>query len=50
MSIWIFGIANNLLKKYYRKNKYQQNLMEKLAVVLEADIHSIAELAGTRED
>lgn len=50
LSTWIFAIANNLLKKYYRKNKYQQNLMEKLAGLPEADIHSIEEWAEIHED
>lgn len=50
VSTWIFAIANNILKKYYRKNKYQQSLIQKLAMVPEADIHSIEELAEIHED
>lgn len=50
LSTWMFAIANNLLKKFYRKNKYQQSLMEKLATIPEADIHSIEELTEINED
>lgn len=50
LSTWMFAIANNLLKKFYRKNKYQQNLMEKLAAIPEADIHSVEELTEINED
>jgi len=50
LSTWVFSIATNLLKKYYRKNKYQQSLMQKLATIPETDIHSLEELAEIRED
>jgi RNA polymerase sigma factor (sigma-70 family) len=50
LSTWIFAIANNILKKYYRKSKYQQSLIQKLATIPEADIHSIEELAEIHED
>ncbi|MBQ0140931.1 MAG: RNA polymerase sigma factor [Kurthia sp.] len=50
LSTWIFAIANNLLKKYYRKNKYQQSLIEKLSTIPEAEMHSIEELAEIHED
>lgn len=50
LSTWIFSIANNLLKKHYRKNKYQQSLMQKLAQMPEAEIHSLEELAEIHED
>ena len=50
LSTWLFSIANNLLKKYYRKNKYQLGLMQKLSVMPEAEIHSIEELAEIKED
>lgn len=50
LSTWIFAIANNILKKYYRKNKYQQSLIEKLSSIPEADIHSIEDLAEIHEE
>lgn len=50
LSTWIFSIANNLLKKHYRKNKYQQGLMEKLVAIPEADIQSVEELAEINEE
>lgn len=50
LSTWMFSIANNLLKKYYRKNKYQQSLMQKLAILPEAEIHSIEELTEINEE
>lgn len=50
LSTWLFSIANNLLKKHYRKNKYQQSLMQKLSLVPETEIHSIEELAEINED
>jgi len=50
LSTWMFAIANNLLKKYYRKNKYQQSLIQKLATIPEAELHSIEELAEINED
>lgn len=50
LSTWIFSIANNLLKKYYRKNKYQQSLMQKLAVIPETEIHTLEGLAEINED
>lgn len=50
LSTWIFSIANNLLKKYYRKNKYQQSLMEKLAMIPAAEIRSIEELTEINEE
>ena len=50
LSTWLFSIANNLLKKYYRKNKYQLGLMQKLSVIPEAGIHSVEELAEIKED
>ena len=30
LQTWLFSIAKNLLKKYYRSNKYKQNLTTKL--------------------
>lgn len=30
MQTWIFAIAKNILKKYYRSNKYKQNLSLKI--------------------
>lgn len=50
LSTWIFAIANNIIKKHYRKDKYQQSLIQKIAVVPEDDIHSIEELAEIHED
>ena len=50
LSTWMFSIANNLLKKYYRKNKYQLGLMQKLSMVPEAEIHSLEELTEIKED
>lgn len=50
LSTWMFSIANNLLKNYYRKNKYQQSLMQKLAILPEAEIHSIEELTEINEE
>ncbi|WP_301107981.1 RNA polymerase sigma factor [Sporosarcina sp.] len=50
LTTWVFSIATNLLKKYYRKNKYQQSLMQKLAGIPETEIHSIEELAEIKED
>ena len=50
LSTWMFSIANNLLKKYYRKNKYQQSLMQKLALMPAAEIHSLEELTEINED
>ena len=50
LSTWVFSIATNLLKKYYRKNKYQQGLMQKLAAIPETEIHSLEELAEIHED
>jgi len=50
LSTWMFAIANNLLKKYYCKNNYQQSLIQKLAIISEAEIHSIEELAEIHED
>lgn len=50
LSTWIFSIAINLLKKYYRKNKYQQSLMQKLAIIPETEIHSIEGLTEINED
>ncbi|MFP7494147.1 RNA polymerase sigma factor [Terribacillus saccharophilus] len=50
LSTWVFTIATNLLKKHYRKNKYQQSLMQKLAQIPEAEIHSLEELAEINED
>lgn len=50
ISTWIFSIANNLLKKYYRKHKYEQGLMQKLQEIPEAEVHSIEELTEINED
>lgn len=50
LSTWVFSIAINLLKKYYRKNKYQQSLMQKLATLPETEVHSLEELAEINED
>lgn len=50
LSTWMFSIATNLLKKYYRKNKYQLSLMQKLSEVPEMEIHSLEELAEIKED
>ncbi|WP_256855884.1 RNA polymerase sigma factor [Terribacillus halophilus] len=50
LSTWVFKIATNLLKKYYRKNKYQQSLMQKLAEIPQTEIHSLEELAEINED
>ncbi|MGN7479567.1 RNA polymerase sigma factor [Solibacillus silvestris] len=50
LSTWVFSIATNLLRKYYRKNKYQHSLMQKLATLPETDIHSLEELAEIHED
>lgn len=50
LSTWVFTIATNLLKKHYRKNKYQQSLMQKLAEIPETEIHSLEELAEINED
>lgn len=50
LSTWIFAIANNILKKHYRKNKYQQSIIQKLAMIPEADIHTIEELAEIHDD
>lgn len=50
LSTWIFSIAGNLLKKYYRKNKYQQSLMQKLAAIPENEMQSLEELAEIHED
>ncbi|MBY0221226.1 RNA polymerase sigma factor [Sporosarcina aquimarina] len=50
LSTWVFSIAINLLKKYYRKNKYQQSLMQKLATLPEIEVHSLEELAEINED
>ena len=50
LSTWMFSIANNLLKKYYRKYKYQQGLMEKLERIPEAEIHSVEELTEINEE
>lgn len=33
LKTWIFSIANNLLKKHYRKNKYTRSLEDKLIQV-----------------
>ena len=30
LSSWMYAIANNLLKKYYRSKKYEKTLLEKL--------------------
>ncbi|WP_097039592.1 RNA polymerase sigma factor [Terribacillus aidingensis] len=50
LSTWVFKIATNLLKKYYRKNKYEQSLMQKLAEIPQSEIHSLEELAEINED
>ncbi|WML39607.1 RNA polymerase sigma factor [Neobacillus sp. OS1-2] len=50
LSTWMFSIATNLLKKHYRKNKYQLSLMQKLSLVPETEIHSLEELAEIKED
>ena len=50
LSTWIFSIVTNLLKKHYRKNKYEQSLMQKLAGIPETEIHSIEELTEINED
>lgn len=50
LSTWLFSIATNLLKKHYRKNKYQQSLMQKLAAIPEDEIHSLEELVEINED
>lgn len=50
LSTWMFSIAINLLKKYYRKNKYQQSLMQKLAEIPETEIHSLEELVEINEE
>lgn len=50
LSTWMFSIANNLLKKYYRKNKYQVGLMQKLSMLPETEIRSVEELAEIKED
>lgn len=50
LSTWIFSIAINLLKKYYRKNKYEQSLMQKLALIPEAEIQSLEGLTEIKED
>jgi len=50
LSTWIFAIANNILKKYYRNNKYQQSLIQKLSTLPEIEIHSLEELAEIKED
>lgn len=38
---WLYGIANNLLKKYYRSKKYEQSLQQKLE---EPTIQPVSEL------
>lgn len=50
LSTWIFSIATNLLKKYYRKNNYEQSLMQKLAHLPEDELHSLEELVEINED
>lgn len=50
LSTWIFSIATNLLKKYYRHNKYQQHLMEKLAAIPENELHSLEDIVEMKED
>ncbi|GGA49765.1 MULTISPECIES: RNA polymerase sigma factor [Bacillaceae] len=50
LSTWVFSIANNLLKKYYRKNKYQQSLMQKLASLPDNETHSLEEMAEINEE
>lgn len=50
LSTWIFAIAKNILKKYYRKNKYQESLIQKIAMIPETDLHSTEELAEIHED
>lgn len=50
LSTWMFSIAANLLKKHYRKNKYQLSLMQKLSMVPETELHSLEELAEIKED
>lgn len=50
LSTWIFSIAHHLLKKYYRKNHYQVGLLEKLAILPEAEVHSLEELVEIKED
>lgn len=50
LSTWMFSIAANLLKKHYRKNKYQLNLMQKLSLVPETEIQTLEELAEIKED
>ncbi|PRY76194.1 RNA polymerase sigma factor [Alkalibacterium olivapovliticus] len=50
LSTWLFSIAINLLKKYYRKNKYEQSLMQKLSVIPEADVPSLEGVTEIKED
>lgn len=50
LSTWLFSIATNLLKKYYRKNKYELSLMQKLADIPETELHSLEELVEINED
>lgn len=50
LKTWLFSIANNLLKKYYRKNNYEQNLLSKLSALPTQEVHSTEHLIEIQED
>ena len=50
LKTWLFSIANNLLKKYYRKNHYEQNLVARLSALPIEEVHSTEHLIEIKED
>ncbi|HIX42156.1 RNA polymerase sigma factor [Kurthia populi] len=50
LKTWIFSIANNLLKKYYRKNHYEIDLLGMLSALPEQEVPSTEHLIEVQED
>lgn len=50
LKTWIFSIANNLLKKYYRKNHYEIDLLGMLSALPEQEVPSTEYLIEVQEE
>ncbi|HEY4622391.1 MAG TPA: RNA polymerase sigma factor [Solibacillus sp.] len=50
LSTWLFKIANNLLKKHYRKKNYEKNLLTKIELQPAVPLFTVEQLVELKEE